>query len=156
MKKFYAILSLLFVYIFLVSCGSVFADGDYYDYSNPTTISIGGDGTVIFGDGNTMGQPIEISESDGDTIDIAPEAQRQSVGLVRVDGMGIYAMLTNTSNETQTVMMEIANRTWVFSVSAPGGVIISAETLMEYGDPMALNIYSGPDTVLLERVIVQY
>ena len=131
-----------------------FAEGDYYDYS--TGITIGGDGTVIFGDGNTMGQPIEINESDGDTIDIAPEAQRQSVGLVRVDGMGIYAMLTNTSNETQTVMMEIANRTWVFSVSAPGGVIISAETLMEYGDPMALNIYSGPDTVLLERVIVQY
>ena len=57
-----------------------FAEGDYYDYS--TGITIGGDGTVFFGDGNTMGQPIEINESDGDTIDIAPEAQRQSVGLV--------------------------------------------------------------------------
>ena len=148
MKIYATILLSLFL---AVPC---FAEGDYYDYS--TGITIGGDGTVIFGDGNTMGQPIEINESDGDTIDIAPEAQRQSVGLVRVDGMGIYAMLTNTSTETQTVMMEIANRTWVFSVSAPGGVIISSETLMEYGDPMALNIYSGPGTVLLERVIVQY
>ena len=152
MKKFYAILSLLFVYIFLVSCGSVFADGDYYDYSNPTTISIGGDGTVIFGDGNTMGQPIEISESDGDMVEIDVDAEVQAVGIIKIDDVPLYIMITNLKSTTQGILLEIGNRTWLYNVPGSGGIILSVYDMIEYGPPVAAKVTAAPGAVLLERV----
>jgi len=150
MKRFYAILSLIFVYIFLVSCGSVFAEDYYYDYS--TGITIGGDGTVIFGDGNTIGQPIELDQSAGDLIEIDKDAEVQAVGIVRVDNVPLYIMITNLKNNTQGILMEIGTRSWLYSVPVGGGILLSVDKLIEYGSPIAVKVTSGPGAVLLERV----
>lgn len=145
MKQLFIIFAILAMVI------TVHAEGDYYDYSNPTTITIGGDGTVIFGDGNTM-SPIEIDESLGDEVEIAPEAETQAVGIIRVDGLPLYLMITNLTESTQTCMLEVGTRTWLYSIAGSSGTLLSAEYMIDYGPPQAVRLTSAPGTVLLERV----
>lgn len=147
MKQLFIILAILAMAI------TAHAEGDYYDYSNPTTITIGGDGTVIFGDGNTMNpEPIEIDESLGDSVEIDPEAETQAVGIIRVDAVPLYIMITNLTETTQTCMLEVGTRTWLYSIAGSSGTLLSAELMIDYGPPQAVRLTSAPGTVLLERV----
>ena len=147
MKKLFIVLAILAMTTF------AYAEEDYYDYSNPTTITIGGDGTVIFGDGNTMNpEPIEIDESAGDVVEVAPEAETQAVGVILIDGLPLYLMVTNLTESAQTFMLEVGTRSWLFNVAGSSGTLLSVETMIDYGPPQAVKVTAAPGTVLLERV----